>query len=144
MGVVSSSHSWGAAMMLGWRFVMVAGVLLVSFPLASRVLAQQTGNELVSDCDQLLGGLIENSQTVQYRPTFEGGRCWGFMAAVQELSTLSYEAGRSLTYECLPPTSSLVQLARVSAEYGHRHPEELHNAAGTFALSALTHAFPCP
>src|SRR6478735_5672051 len=70
--------------------------------------------------------------------------CFGIVSAVQALSVVGRD-GHTLTYLCLPPESTLTQLVRVIADYGHRHPEKLHEQnVGGFAVNALAEAFPCP
>lgn len=74
----------------------------------------------------------------------QGYECLGIMSAVQNLSVLERD-GHTLTYLCLPPQTTLSQLVRVVADYGHKHPEKLHEQnVGWFAVSALAEAFPCP
>jgi hypothetical protein len=69
--------------------------------------------------------------------------CWGFMHAIEELSTMVKPDGKRLLNICTPPNGSLTQMIRVVVNYGEQHPEELHEGPGIFALIALQKAFPC-
>jgi hypothetical protein len=102
--------------------------------------------DLQTNCEKALTGLRLTGNMFQLPVT--GGtayQCFGFIAAIQQLSTVVMQGeGHSLTYLCLPKDSTLVQLVRVVVAYGQKHPEKLneHNAA-YFVITALAEAFPC-
>jgi hypothetical protein len=117
------------------RAVAIASLMMLS--LTSRVEAQLTGTlDLQTNCEKALTGLRLTGNMFQLPVT--GGtayQCFGFIAAIQQLSTVVMQGeGHSLTYLCLPKDSTLVQ----------KHPEKLneHNAA-YFVITALAEAFPC-
>jgi hypothetical protein len=107
---------------------------------------QASGNDLLSDCEIFLNNVVPGSTPGSFyiadgHP--EAYRCYSFVGAIQQLSILVMEGGHSLTYLCLPANSTLIQLIRIVAEYGHRHPEKLNEQAAEFTLGSLTQAFPC-
>ena len=105
--------------------------------------AQSTGSELVSDCEQVLKGMVVSDAYVKLPNSPFAYRCWGFMRAVQALSTFSNDGADSVLNTCIPTESTLSQLVRVVVRYGQQHPEKLHQDAGDFAVNALVNAFPC-
>jgi hypothetical protein len=122
--------------------ILFAAVLLLLSSLPT--LAQlQSGNELLLSCEVLERGLKvsgDKQLTIPHDP--QAFMCWGFMAAIQQLSTIR-EDNRRILNACPPPTSTLTQLIRVFTNYAQSHPEELHQPAAWIAVNALRHAFPC-
>jgi Rap1a immunity proteins len=105
--------------------------------LSSPAVAQGiTGNELLSDCEQLLKNMRMEGDRVFFRGDPES-RCWGFMEASQEFSDEGFLG-------CLPPEGTLLQLIRVFVSYGEQHPEKLRVQANHLVIDAFKQAFPCP
>lgn len=105
--------------------------------------AQQTGEEVLSDCEQTLQGMIVDSSGVKLRRSLEGYRCLGYLRAVQGLVTFTDDGVHSVLHACPPSDGTLTQLVRIVVNHGRAHPEQLHKDAATFAVNALRAAFPC-
>jgi hypothetical protein len=122
----------------------VPGVLLALWLAAPRpALAQDTGEQLLSNCEHLLRDMKENGSTVEFSTAPDVSICWGFMRAIQDLSALIKPDGKRLLNICTPPDGGLTQMIRVVVNYGEQHPDELDERPGIFALTALQKAFPC-
>jgi hypothetical protein len=71
--------------------------------------------------------------------------CFGYLLGVADMhnalnAVLSSQ--KDNTY-CLPDNTSVSQLTKVVAKYGHDHPEELNQAALFLVNNAFARAFPC-
>jgi hypothetical protein len=106
----------------------------------------ENANELLSGCELFLGSVRMQGTgfAIQTNDT-NAHQCWGYIQAVQALSAVVNEGDKfPITHACLPPTSTGLQLVRVFVSYAQRHPENLHERAGSMALDAFRAAFPCP
>ena len=114
------------------RVSLSSALMTLPFALSlpTNTLAQQTGSELLSDCEQILEGMVVKGEYVQLRESLEGNRCWGYMSAVQNLSRFSEDGKSGVLHTCIPPESRLAQLIRIVVNYGQQHPEELHKDWG--------------
>ena len=120
------------------------GVLIIGGLIAPA--QAETGNDLLSKCEAFLNNYHSRGQG-----TFElsgdvavSFQCFGYMSAIGEFGFLYDDGGRrAIEHVCLPHGTDTTQLIRVLVNYGHQHPETLHEAAILFALNSLVSAFPC-
>jgi hypothetical protein len=122
-------------------------VALLLLPLlSSAAIAQSTGNDLLSDCEQLLKDVQLEGDHIHIGTKYESYRCWGYMNAIQQVEGVRESAGakKSVLNTCVPDNVKLTQLIRVVVSYGEQHPETLHLPAFFLTVSAMQKAFPCP
>jgi hypothetical protein len=103
-------------------------VALLLLPLqSSAAIAQSTGNDLLSDCEQLLKNVHLEAGRVQLDNTQPTARCWGYMNAIQQVEGVRESTGakKSVLHTCVPDNIKLTQLIRVVVSYGEQHPETL-------------------
>lgn len=129
------------------RFRLLA-LVITSFLSAcvwpSMALAQQNANTLLSHCSLLLQTSQANGGAISFSDAPEAAICWGFMQAMQDLSSISFDGGkRTVTGACLPSDSSASQLVRVFVNYAQSHPAQLHERPSLVVLRAFSSAFPC-
>jgi Rap1a immunity proteins len=108
--------------------------------------AFENANELLSSCERFLGAvrLQGNLFSIQGNDP-NAYECWGYIQAFQDLSALIDEGAKATVIRACPPaTSSGIQLVRVFVSFAQKHPEHLHEKAGSMALDAFRTAFPCP
>jgi hypothetical protein len=123
-------------------FVALLLLLLLSCP----AIAQSTGTDLLSDCEQLLKNMHLEAGRVQLDNTQATARCWGYMNAIQQVEGVKREsagAKKSVLNTCVPDNIKLTQLIRVVVSYGEQHPEMLHLPAFLLTVNAMQTAFPC-
>ena len=104
----------------------------------------ETGNGLLQACEALERGMRISGDTIQLPARADVHKCWGYMAAVQDLSLAVDETGKHLLGSCPGPNTKLTQLIRVFTNYARTHPQELHEMAPVLVLNAMAQAFPCP
>jgi len=130
--------------MSGIAAVFLAAVLVMIGPTRTR--AQSFGTDLAYDCEILLKAATPGSASGTFSVAAghsQAAVCYGFVSAIQQLSALEIEPAHTITYTCLPPNSSIMQLVQAIVDYGHRHPDQLKQTAGSFTLNALREVFPC-
>ena len=120
----------------------VAVALLAFAPVPANAI---TALEMASFCKPVAEAQHLSDGKVLLDPTFETGKCWGFITAIQQASVLQWtgDTQRAL-HLCLPPGSTVTQLALIFRKYVLEHPAEGHDLAFFVATSALREAFPCP
>lgn len=74
----------------------------------------------------------------------ELSQCIGYIASAEDTHEALVDWGHLPPQMCVPPGPTLGQLQKVLLKYLKGRPENLHLAAGSMVLNALTEAFPCP
>jgi hypothetical protein len=106
--------------------------------------AQESGTELFQYCTVLERGVRSGpSGSVALPRNYDAFICWGFMSAIQDMTSLSYDGGNTLTGGCAHPDAKLLQYVYAFNNYARTHPGELHEKAGWVAIKAIREAFPC-
>jgi hypothetical protein len=117
--------------------------VLVISALIAPAQAQSTGNELLDKCEVSLNNYHPVDQTTFQLTHTDAFQCFGYMSAVGAFAYLTLDGRHAIERTCLPTGTTSVQLIRVLVNYGHQHPETLHESAIIFAMNSLALAFPC-
>jgi hypothetical protein len=104
----------------------------------------ESGSGLLQACEALEREIRISGNNIQLPARPDVYKCWGYMAAVQDLSVAVDETGKPLLGSCSGPNTKLTQLIRVFTNYARTHPQELHEKAALLAGRAMISAFPCP
>jgi hypothetical protein len=97
----------------------------------------ETGNTLLQACEALEREIRISGNNVQLPPRPDVHKCWGYMAAIQDLSVaVDDQTGKPLLGSCPGPNITLTQHIRVFTNYARAHPQELHERAPVLVLSA--------
>ncbi|MGJ5048116.1 Rap1a/Tai family immunity protein [Bradyrhizobium oligotrophicum] len=126
------------------RIVFAVLMLLILTVLPARCM--ESASELLTSCESFLGAYRANGKYFQLQgATGSMWECWGFINALQQLSSLSGdpELRTTMTGACPPAQVTAVQLMRVIVLYLQKHPESLHQKAAAVSIYALQQAFPC-
>jgi len=121
------------------RFGLLALTLFLCSPAHS-----ETGNGLLQACEALEREARISGGNIQLPARTDVHKCWGYMAAMQDLSVAVDETGKPLLGSCPSPKTTLTQLIRVFTNYARAHPQELHLKASQLVYRAMLSAFPCP
>ena len=86
------------------------------------------------------GQLLEDCESENY---FDKGYCLGYIVSVHDtVATLAGWKGFA-EYICTPQGVTAGQFRKVVVKNLNENPEELHMAADSLVLNALSEAFPC-
>jgi hypothetical protein len=121
-------------------------LLIVGTPSARALDAQGniTAGEMTSWCEPYRAAVLKDHQ-VTVQATRDSRVCFGAFMAIQQLSvTMLPGESRNALRECLPPSTTLVELIKVFIRYSDMHPEMGHWRFTDVALNSLAAAFPCP
>jgi hypothetical protein len=102
----------------------------------------RSGNYLLTACTDA----VKDNEGDHNRDRYRIGYCSGFVTAMTEsIDTLKHElpSGKAVPYACVPSQVTNGQVLRIVAKYLNDHPEDLHKAAYSLGLRALSDAFPC-
>jgi hypothetical protein len=104
-----------------------------------------SGEGLLEACQELVGTMQAAGPDAVRLHGDQAHICWGFIGAMQSVSTLTATASssRPMLGACLPPDGTTAQLVRVFVNFANSHPELLHEKPGLVALWAFRASFPC-
>jgi hypothetical protein len=130
--------------MLGFRLGLAVLAGMICLVVATPSMAQDmSADQLASNCRWVREAPIRGDE-IRIPEDFESGNCWGYFAAIQELSrfALNDSEERALLI-CPPPEARLGQIIRVFLNYVDRNPHKGHLPSSQVALEAMWEAFPC-
>src|SRR3989304_2700449 len=102
------------------------------------------GNDLLYICSQAQN-VIEKGVTkdLSSSDALNFGLCLGFMDGIINTNQIYRFMLGGVALFCEPPEVTNKQAVRIVVKYLKDHPEELHNAQISAAITALAVAFPC-
>jgi len=104
----------------------------------------RSGYEMLQACESAEHVMRKVGDNVLLLNTPDVNKCWGFMEAVEQYSTLADQTGRTFLNSCPPLTGiNTTQVLRIFTTYARKHPEELSVIAAAVAYNAMADAFPC-
>ena len=101
-----------------------------------------TSKDLLASCEAVTRGAHSAKGEAIEIPS-AGLFCWHYFSALQNMSVLVDQNGRSLLGICAPEKTTLLDYVRIVVEYAQQHPQAMQGNAAALAVMALSKAFPC-
>jgi hypothetical protein len=123
-------------------------IALIALLLFSNTSFASTGNELLSDCNQLTEWAHSRDVGKQALPTFEASRCQGLIIGTVKTAMMINNLADTFNYPkhelfCVPPTATTRQATKVIIKFLEEHPEMLHEDESMLIAIAFRNSFPC-
>jgi hypothetical protein len=111
--------------------------------ISSSTAQAQTAGEMLRSCEILQRNAHTEGSSVFLPPDVDARQCWGFMAAVQQFTTLADQNGKPLLNSRAPEDTKQSDIVRIFVDYARAHPDKMNLIAAAVAYNAMADAFPC-